>query len=77
MDPTHTQGFYMESLDYFDPDRRYGQAYSYSDRKWRIMKKSRDHGGLAFVLQPRKGPSTKEKFLGVAGKALEGAFANV
>ena len=54
MDPTHTQGFYMESLDYYDPERRYGQTYSYSDKKWRIVRKTNDNSGLSFVLQPRK-----------------------
>ena len=54
MDPTHAQGFYMESFDYYDPETRHGKAYSYTNRKWRVLRKTRDEGGLAFVLQPRK-----------------------
>ncbi|KKN16051.1 hypothetical protein LCGC14_0979770 [marine sediment metagenome] len=54
MDPTHAQGFYIDSFDYYDPATRRGQAYSYSLRKWRVVRKTRDDGGLAFVLQPRK-----------------------
>lgn len=54
MDPTHTQGFYLESFDYYDPEKRYGKAYSYTTHKWKVVKKTRDEGGLAFVLQPRK-----------------------
>lgn len=54
-DPTHTRGFYLGSFDYFDPDTRAGTQYSYSDRKWKICKRTIDGGGtLTFVLQVRK-----------------------
>ena len=54
MDPTHTQGFMLNSFDYFDPKTRHGDIYSYSDRKWKIVKRSEDPAGLFFVLTPRK-----------------------
>lgn len=54
MDPTHTQGFFLQSFDYFDPDTRHGQQYSYSDKKWKIIRRTEDPAGLCFVLTPRK-----------------------
>lgn len=54
LDPTHVQGFRMESMDYLDPEKRHGMIYSYSNRKWKIEVKTRDPGGLLFILQPRK-----------------------
>ena len=53
-DPTHVQGFSLNSLDYFDPATRIGQNYSYSDKKWTIRKRTTDESGLAFILQPIK-----------------------
>lgn len=54
MDPTHTQGFMLQSFDYFDPETRHGKEYSYSNKKWKIVKRSEDPSGLYFVLQVRK-----------------------
>jgi glycosyltransferase involved in cell wall biosynthesis len=59
LDPTHVRGFMLNSLDYFDPDTQYGQTYTYSERKWKIVKKGIDDAGLVFILQPRKGAGTK------------------
>lgn len=56
MDPTHTQGFFLQSFDYFDPETRHGQQYSYSDRKWKIVRRTEDLAGLHFILQVRKDP---------------------
>lgn len=54
-DPTHLQGFDLEAMDYFDPATRWGETYSYSNKKWKVVKKTTDGGGgLIFVLQPRK-----------------------
>ena len=54
-DPTHLQGFDLEAMDYFDPDTRWGETYSYSNKKWKVVKKTTDgQGGLIFVLKPRK-----------------------
>lgn len=54
MDPTHRQGFFLQSFDYFDPDTRHGKEYSYSERKWKVVKRTEDAAGLYFVLTPRK-----------------------
>ncbi len=54
LDPTHVQGFRLESMDYLDPDTRHGTVYTYSDKKWKVEVKTRDPGGLLFILQPRK-----------------------
>ena len=54
MDPTHVVGFRPESLDYFDPERSYGEVYCYSERGWRVVRRTSDAGGLLFILQPRK-----------------------
>ena len=53
-DPTHVQGFALNSFDYFDPSTRIGGVYSYSERKWTIRKRTTDESGLAFILQPNK-----------------------
>lgn len=55
MDPTHTQGFMLNSFDYFDPETRHGEQYSYTEHKWKILRRTEDNGGLVFVLSPRKG----------------------
>jgi SAM-dependent methyltransferase len=37
-DPTHYWAFTVRSLDYFDPDTKYGKGYwFYTDRHWRIL----------------------------------------
>lgn len=56
MDPTHTQGFLLSSFDYFDPETRHGEIYSYTDKKWKIVRRTEDPAGLHFVLTPRKEP---------------------
>lgn len=55
-DPTHIQGFALNSMDYLDPETRHGQEYSYSDRKWKLLKRTIDESGLCFILTPRKEP---------------------
>lgn len=61
MDPTHTQGFMLQSFDYFDPDTRHGTEYSYSDRKWKVVRRTEDAAGLHFMLQVRKDPVEPKK----------------
>jgi hypothetical protein len=59
MDPTHTQGFLLNSFDYFDPETRHGKEYSYSEKKWKIVRRTEDAAGLHFILQVRKDPVKK------------------
>jgi len=76
MDPTHRQGYMINSFDYYDPDMRLGSEYNYSERKWRVCKRSIDDSGLVFVLQPRKEPhgtTTLEPALVGAGVVAAGA----
>ena len=54
MDPTHTQGFLLNSFDYFDPETRHGAEYNYSEKKWKIIRRTEDAAGLHFILQVRK-----------------------
>ncbi len=54
-DPPHVRGFTLESFDSFDPERQWGEAYPYTDRKWKLVNATDDGaGGLIFVLGPRK-----------------------
>lgn len=57
LDPTHVVGFSLDSFDYFDPKTKWGgmSDYDYTDKKWQVKHKTSDnHGGLIFLLAPRK-----------------------
>lgn len=53
-DPTHVVGFMPDSFDYYDPETPIGQHYVYSDKGWKILKRTSNNGGLVFVFQTRK-----------------------
>lgn len=64
-DPTHVQGFQTSSFNYYDPAFPEGEHYAYTDRKWKIVKRTMDAGGLVFVMQPRKEAVTFVEHFGV------------
>lgn len=53
-DPTHVQGFWPTSMNYFDPETMEGAHYHYSQKAWKVHKATSDAGGLIFVMAPRK-----------------------
>lgn len=55
MDPTHIRGFKLNSFDYYDPETPYGNQYRYSERTWKIAKRTLDStGGIVVLMTPRK-----------------------
>jgi glycosyltransferase involved in cell wall biosynthesis len=56
-DPTHVVGFQPQSFDYYDPETDIGKHYVYSDKGWKIIKRTANNGGLVFVMQTRKEPT--------------------
>jgi len=54
-DPTHRRTFTLESFDFFDPERRWGQEYGcwYTDRYWRVIEASAVEQALQFWLERR------------------------
>lgn len=73
-DPTHIQGFTPHSFNYYDPSTPEGEHYSYTERKWRIMQRTADAGGLVFVMQPRK---TGVEFVEHFGTEVDGETVHV
>lgn len=62
MDPTHVQGFKLNSFDYYDPETPYGAQYTYSERGWKIAKRTIDSsGGIVVLMTPRKEAPTQER----------------
>ncbi len=57
-DPTHYWHFTLRSLDYFDPDTKYGHDYGfYTPRKWKIVgapKLNPSRSSIWATLQVRK-----------------------
>lgn len=54
-DPTHTRAFELKSFDYYDPETEYGRQYRYTEKGWRIIKRTIDpSGGILLVMQTRK-----------------------
>lgn len=55
MDPTHVRGFMLNSFDYYDPETPAGRTYRYTERGWKIVKRTIDQtGGIVVVMTPRK-----------------------
>ena len=57
-DPSHMRGYTLKSLDYTDPDTRFGREYPfYTSRKWKILTAdfgSKGHHAVLFKLEVRK-----------------------
>jgi len=57
-DPTHRWFFSLDTLEIFDPDTEYGQAYGfYTDRQWRFLRQpalSRNKSSIVALMQVRK-----------------------
>lgn len=65
LDPTHVQGFNLHSFDYYDPETNYGRQYKYSEKTWKIVKRTIEpSGGVLVIMTPRK---LSEVFAGAAG----------
>lgn len=55
LDPTHVMGFNLHSFDYYDPETAYGRQYRYSEKSWKIVKRTIDpSGGVLVIMTPRK-----------------------
>jgi len=57
-DPTHMRGYTLNTMNYFDPDTKYGNQYDfYTLFKWKILKKEFIKGtniSIFFEVQVRK-----------------------
>lgn len=54
-DPTHTRAFEMTSFDYYDPETQWGRTYKYSERAWKVLRRTVEpKGGILVLMMPRK-----------------------